>query len=1054
MVNWSGTSNLSGYNSIDQTTVLDAFVFGSPGTFDLNGKTRLGYYLAPKQFAPIDHLIATIRLNFTSGDVAALTDSQSLGALMYIADADQWPAGYVPTPKEIIDKHLVRRWPAGFVRVSGPKTFTIEDAPPTPTTKYALNNKLWVCVVPALRDARGFTGPTFRPLPLTTSGINTLGRAVSVWTNQTPQAPQITSPLSGQSFSPGDSVQFRYKPNHPDATTPDDSAGFNANLCGVEVQYSAPVTPGSPDPEWHYLDMWLDDDTVAPSWYIKNSIYNPGRDELHKNRNFASLVTNRGGSIFCGLDDPKPGQMFLPGGTWRVRVRTYSFGQPTPLWPPLGDFTSNRLTPEQFEQQCVSPWSEPVTMTVTSQVAVPTLISPRDNIAVSDDRDSVRLQWVHRSSARPAYPQDAREIQMKKVTDTDWVTVAAGVSGNEYFDMPMDLVSPPPVGVHEYLTDLGFEGGTVDGWVGSGNLDETIMPTDGTQTVINVSGGAHSGTKSIAIDYAGDGWATMSKHIDLAPNDTAFRWSGWMKPNDASDFTFALMIWRDADDEIIVVPDGPSAGVGETKSVASWGGWVEFDTGWFDRPCGAVKVELTSYSFIGSSDGHGLDDLSFLGRDDFQTGDFTLEATTQYEWRARTRDTDCSWSGFSPSAKFWLVPAPASGGVKPVPSETIDGATLGCGTHRAFIYRRGGKIRVGELTGIEHLDWERKRDDISTSKIVVKDWSVDCGTLLSLLQCWAYEIVIFRDNGYSVDRVWEGPITLLTYEQDAVTIQAKDVMGYAYRRILKQNMSDAGKGNGRTVVARATSVLQNVFAPDDPNILQYLTPVARGDDAMQYRSTPAYSRTAFEEVDDMAANAGLDYTCVGRSILLWGTKHRIGTLPEFRDEDLGAPPVVSEYGMSMANRYVVSDGNGVWGEATRLDVSGNDETYGLVEMLSSTWASDSADETGTYTPEGLETIKKSFAEFAERSIADRYPPPVIVRVPDNTTLNPGTVLSIQQLVPGVVIPLRSVGTLRSVVASQKLDSVRVIEEKGNETISITLSPFSRDDAGGGEVEEG
>jgi hypothetical protein len=296
--------------------------------------------------------------------------------------------------------------------------------------------------------------------------------------------------------------------------------------------------------------------------------------------------------------------------------------------------------------------------------------------------------------------------------------------------------------------------------------------------------------------------------------------------------------------------------------------------------------------------------------------------------------------------------------------------------------------------------------------------------------------------------VWEGPITLLTFESDKVTIDAKDAMGgYAYRRIIKQAMNDFGSTSltaGTTVVDRARRVLQNVFAPDDPNVLAYLQVLSRDDDAKQYRSLPAYSRTAFEEIDDMAANAGLDYTVVGRSILLWGTKHRIGTLPEFKDEDLGASPVVSEYGMSFANRYAVSDGNGVYGEATRL-TDGQDPVYGLVEMLSSTWATDSENESGTYTQEGLATTIASFKEFSERSIADRNPPPEIVRIPDNTTLNPDTVISIQNLVPGVALPLRSTSTLRKVTATQKLDSVKVVEENGVETVSITLSPFSRDD---------
>ncbi len=422
-----------------------------------------------------------------------------------------------------------------------------------------------------------------------------------------------------------------------------------------------------------------------------------------------------------------------------------------------------------------------------------------------------------------------------------------------------------------------------------------------------------------------------------------------------------------------------------------------------------------------------------------------LSAGKQYEWRVKVTDSDLVDSTYSAPARFWVVPPPGSGIVAPAPAETVENATLGTGTYRVHVYRRGGLIKVGELDQISRLDWERVRDDISTAKVTISGWGIDAGNLLRVLQTWAYEIVIFRQTAFGIDRVWEGPITLLTYERDAVTIQAKDVMAYPYRRIVKQDMHDFATGD--TVTSRAARVLQNVMAPDDPNVLAHMVVLAREDDAQERRSLTAFSRSGFEEIDDMAANAGLDYTVIGRSIMVWGTKHRIGTLPEFRDEHLGNSPIVSEYGMAMANFYAVSDGNGVYGSASRLDVSGNDPTYGLIDMLASSWSSDSAEDTGTYTQAGLEAAVKAFQESAEKGIAVRYPPPVVVRIPDNTSLNPNIAVSIQHLVPGVAIPLRSTATLRPVTGTQKLDSIKVVQDDKGEKITITMSPFSRDDAG-------
>ena len=71
----------------------------------------------------------------------------------------------------------------------------------------------------------------------------------------------------------------------------------------------------------------------------------------------------------------------------------------------------------------------------------------------------------------------------------------------------------------------------------------------------------------------------------------------------------------------------------------------------------------------------------------------------------------------------------------------------------------------------------------------------------------------------------------------------------------------------------------------------------------------------------------------------------------------------------------------------------------------------------------------------------KVPPPLVVRVPDNSTLNPNGTLSINELVPGVFIPLEAELPGRQLSQMQKLDSVKVSEtaEQG-EQVQVVLSP--------------
>lgn len=1029
MVGWSGDGLMSGYNPATHKLADGVYHFNytTPGTVDLNGITRLQYVLDSsysKTTYP-NALKFTAPISFTNADFVACGSSRWLSVAAFIL-ADAYVTG-IPTPSQILanSNTIVFRATEAIKggSVTGTtKTFTI----PTAASYIQPNQKLWVLLMPVMLTTISGAATTSNTKPMLTGPApNTIGRALSFWSNRTPGKPTIVTPTTGTIRNPGDTINFTFTPNDPDSAGTDYR---DADLAGIQVQYGNVPTPDNPTVVWTDMDYELIGGQAVPD---------------------TNGVKNKGFSIVCGGPD---NTRALPGGDWQIRMRTVDYGHPYPnLVRPFGDGPTVGRGMYNAPAINTSPWSDAVRVSVATQVPPPVLLSPINGVAKAENQ-TVRLSWRYRNQFNPPYAQLKRWVQIREVGGDQWFTVFAGASAAAYVDLPPVLDNPPQVASSEYMADGGFEGGTTDGWT-------TYDPIGGATslgTVANAtSGPMHSGTHCLVCNtaYVTSGISFdpfVKKEMAITAGHDTFNFKASFLPSSSNASFTVQMYFKDSGGTVLTNYEHDVTSLSVTPPSSGWP-----VNQWYDvamsatAPPGAVTVMI---AWSGSSNtpvfpGLRLDDVSLIGSASTNTDDFTLVATTNYEWRVQVMDADGVLSSYTSPGNFWVVDAPASGEVRPVPSGTIDGATLGCGTHRVEVYRRGGLVKVGEIRNLSHVDWGRVRDDISTAKIVVSDWDIDCGNLLANLQTWAYEIKIWRNNGFDTDAVWEGPITLLTYEVDKVTIQAKDVMGYVYRRILKQSMNDSaiGGSGGQPVTARAVQVLQNVLAPDDPNVLGYLQPILNDTDAMEYRNTPAYSRTGFEEIDDMAANAGLDYTAVGRSILIWGTKAAIGRLPEFKDNDFGAPPVVSEYGMSMANRYVVSDGNGLWGEATRLDVSGNDETYGLVEMLSSTWASDSTDNSGTYTQEGQATVIASFEDYAERSIADRYPPPVVVRVPDNTSLSPDCTISIQQLVPGVVIPLRSTGTLRSVIGLQKLDSITVTEENGNETITVTMSPFGGDD---------
>jgi hypothetical protein len=349
---------------------------------------------------------------------------------------------------------------------------------------------------------------------------------------------------------------------------------------------------------------------------------------------------------------------------------------------------------------------------------------------------------------------------------------------------------------------------------------------------------------------------------------------------------------------------------------------------------------------------------------------------------------------------------------------------MACEKHTAFLFDRGGLTRIIALDPMVSVSWGRVRDDVSMAQVVLS--SPECTEIVAEIEGGRHELVIYRGQ----QRIWEGPITLVIYGRSTVTIEARDVMHYAYRTIMRSAYNNAYPNITR-VTTRAKTILQTELArreAESPpiNVLPFLKVLERTDDAGTSRATIPFQKTVFDDVDDMAAKSGLDYTTVGRSIIIHDTDIALGRTAPLTEQDIIGDVIVTQYAMELATFAAVSGGNGMYGYT-----GGPDPYYGLVEILDDAYDEDEGGEPPTQNELNSQAI---------RNLKGRNPTPITVRVPDGSTLSPTSPVTIDELVPGVQVPLLATLTGRRFSQMQKLDKVQVREDSGGEVISVTLSP--------------
>ena len=379
--------------------------------------------------------------------------------------------------------------------------------------------------------------------------------------------------------------------------------------------------------------------------------------------------------------------------------------------------------------------------------------------------------------------------------------------------------------------------------------------------------------------------------------------------------------------------------------------------------------------------------------------------------------------------------------------------------HTAFIFDRGAQKRISPLLDLSQVRWERGRDEMTEAMVRLEaDSCSRQARLIDSLRTHRHELVLMRGNR----RVWEGPLHRIGSYSDHVEIYAKDVLAYLFATPLSRVWDNSYNGDGITTV---TQRLQNIIEWElthsrtqqifdgvnwvdvtvpawegiDPaiNVLPHLDVRHFPNEAQTSAKTLAYEMTVGEALVSAARTSGIDFTTVGRRIVIWDVSRHIGRLSQMTDANFYSSVIVTEYGADHAQSAYVVGQEGAYGQAINLE---NLDYYGP-------WTSIYT----AYNEEGSETPTQSeLNSQASRNLSGRSPAPIEVRIPDNSSIILTPSLTIDDLIPGVQVPLLATLNAKQLSQMQKIDHVTVEETPEREDVRVTLTPATKPD---GDVEE-
>lgn len=398
-------------------------------------------------------------------------------------------------------------------------------------------------------------------------------------------------------------------------------------------------------------------------------------------------------------------------------------------------------------------------------------------------------------------------------------------------------------------------------------------------------------------------------------------------------------------------------------------------------------------------------------------------------------------------------------------------ATETCITrHAVMIKDRGGKRHIDELKDVSVVEYVRERSVITGANITV--FGRHCAEQLDTLNKIAprrHEVAIWRGSR----RAWEGPIIDMKWYSNRVVLICRDIGQYVRETPLTKDWPNEDGGGPRYMTDRIQQILDYELttpyemeinggalaetvtvprwenfgtAPWDfetwgppANVLPHVEvrPSLGAQGILTRSSTLAFEMFVGEHLQNLA-EGGLDYTTIGRKLLIWDSAQQLSRTRVLTDADFYGELEVIDAGSEYAAIAHVSAQR----EEPDPDDPDPDETAGVgnaggAHPFYGVWTrlATLASEEGSDSPEQIELNSQ-----ARRQLVGRDTLPREIRIPGDGGLRLSDDLTLDDLVPGTTMPVRAAMNLREVKQDMRLDRVTVTEDSTGETVKVTLSP--------------